>query len=117
MRSSHDCWKVKMKTGVCYRCGFCCAKILVPKDENSNLDPEYLEALADKHGAEFAKKYAEENSTSAGDRCPWLMDNPDGFTTTCGAYERRSYTCRMHNSDGECVVGLLVMSQYGFLNG
>jgi len=101
------------ETGKCYRCGYCCAGCLVPKDEASDLSPDYLDSLKRIHGEDFAAGYAKENSISAGDRCRWLAINPDGRTTSCTAYARRSAVCRKHNADAECLIGFMVMRQYG----
>ena len=101
--------------GKCYRCGYCCGGCLVPKDEDSNLDPAYLDSLALAFGRDYSARYAEDNAVRAGDRCQWLSVNPDGITTSCSAYERRSGVCRKHNADTDCLTGYMVMRQYGAL--
>ena len=102
-----------MPTGKCYRCGYCCQGCLVPKYADSDLNPAHLDFLALRFGNDYAQRYAKENSILAIDRCPWLATNQDGITTSCTAYERRSAVCRMHNSDVDCLVGYMVMRQYG----
>ena len=104
--------------GICYRCGYCCrGQVIVPRYAGSDLSPQHLDALTARKGADYTAEYMEENTMFAGDNCPWLETNEDGLTTSCTAYERRSAVCRMHNSDGECLVGMMVMRQYGRLTG
>ena len=79
------------------------------------MDPAYLDSLALAHGRDYAARYAEANAIRAGDRCKWLSVNPDGITTFCRAYERRSDVCRKHNACTDCPTGYLVMRQYGAL--
>jgi len=99
----------------CYRCGYCCggASLRVPKYVDSDLSPAYLDSLATRYGDVYARRYAEENAMAAGDTCPWLTTEPDGIATSCGAYERRSAVCRLHNSNTDCTIGYMVMRQYG----
>ena len=105
-------------TGTCYRCGYCCrGQFLVPKDEEADLNPAFLATLALLHGDAFAAGYEAAHSRLAGDECPWLTANPDGMTTSCRAYERRPLICRVHNADTACVVGYMVMRQYGCFGG
>ncbi|MCL1848226.1 MAG: YkgJ family cysteine cluster protein [Clostridiales bacterium] len=103
-----------METGKCYRCGYCCGGCLVPKDDESDLSPYHLASLASEYGEAYARAYAREHSVPAGERCPWLMTNPDGVTTSCSVYDKRSAVCRMHNANADCTIGSIVMKAYGY---
>ena len=78
----------------CYRCGKCSRSFLatIPKYEESNLSPVFLDNLREKYGEEFVLEYIEENSEFQEKRCKWLIDESNG-TTSCSAYERRSSEC------------------------
>ena len=86
---------------MCYRCGRCCRNMfcLVPKHENSNLDPDFTDKLEEEKGFEYADKYISENIADQGEKCKWLkqdefFQNGKIEIATCLAYDRRSLMCR-----------------------
>ena len=87
----------------CMRCGLCCKRQLcrVPKNERSDLSPDYLDHVRATSGTAAVKAYIRENTVWQGKRCPWLTDRSDG-TTACTAYARRPRVCREYNADGSC---------------
>jgi len=98
----------------CYRCGSCCHEMvaMVPKDESSNLSPDFLANLEKSHGFDYVDEYIDNNSVLQGMRCQWLRDEPDG-TTTCLVYEKRSSDCRNYPDPtitSFCRVGKLKMT-------
>ena len=48
----------------CFRCGNCCKGFLafVPKTEDADLSPEFLEAYYEREGFEATKAYMDANS-------------------------------------------------------
>lgn len=83
----------------CLRCGYCCKNhfCIVPKYENSDLSPEFLEAVT--------ADYIDENTVEQGPICKWLTVDELGLHT-CSAYARRSSMCRDHNTEfKKCLMG------------
>ena len=100
---------------ICYRCGTCCKgfNAIVPKEESSNLSPDYLNELERLHGNDYAMAYIRNNSVIQDKRCQWLHEEEDN-TTTCLAYERRSPDCRNYPDytlQSFCPVGKKLMER------
>jgi Fe-S-cluster containining protein len=82
-------------TKICLRSGQCCSShfALVPKHEQSNLNPAYLDAMDDPYD------YIEENSEMMGTPCRWLIVDDLTAEATCKAHDRKSSMCIDHPED------------------
>lgn len=90
---------------VCYRCGTCCRGFfaVVPKTEDVDLSPEFLERLSQEKSMKEIAEYISENSQPMGATCVWLGYNEDG-AAFCKVYEHRSADCRNYPG-GDCKIG------------
>ena len=96
----------------CFRCGSCCKGFFafVPKTEDADLSPEFLEAYYEREGFVATKAYIDANSQPMGEVCPWLLENEDG-TCSCKVYEHRSSNCRNYPGTAYCNLGEYILNK------
>ena len=99
----------------CLRCGHCCRSyiVIIPKDKNSDLSPEFLESYQKQHGQKALREYIDKNHTIYASKCKYLeqerYSNVDGFphsTSSCSVYSNRSSCCREYSGQNRCLIGL-----------
>ena len=86
-----------MITKRCMRSGKCCTSMVavVPVTEDSNLDPDFLDALP----WDEADSYLEKNAELMGNPCKWLERDEVTTEASCKVHERRSGDCRNYPED------------------
>jgi Fe-S-cluster containining protein len=80
-----------LETKKCLRSGQCCSShfALVPKHEDSNLSPQFVEALPE----DKVEDYLDSNSEMMGSPCQWLTRDEVTTEATCKAHTRKSDHC------------------------
>lgn len=80
-----------MEVKRCLRSGQCCSGMfaIVPKHEESNLSPAFLDTLPPEEVAD----YIESNGELMGEPCKWLVRDEETTEATCKAHDRKSEHC------------------------
>ena len=75
----------------------------MPKYDNSNLNPDYIDQMGQSQGYAYTIQYLMENSELMGSPCKWLDINDNGVAS-CKVYDYRSLDCRAYPGN-DCETG------------